>query len=131
MEVRQIPIIQESRSFVLKDDLPVRPSVSKEEKASSSEGASPSPERVGGMSGAADVHEMAEHIAEIINEAMRALNFSLNFEPDYENGDVTIRVLDAEGKLVRQIPLTEFDTLQNKLSAGTFEGGFLTNQIVP
>jgi len=131
MDVKHIPFVQESRVFVPKEEPPPRPSVSKQEKPSPSEGPPPSPDRVGGVLGAADIHEMAEHIAEIINEAMRVLEFSLNFEPDYEDGDVTIKVLDGEGKLIRQIPLTEFHTLKSRLSAGDLEGGILTNQVIP
>jgi uncharacterized FlaG/YvyC family protein len=131
MDVRQIPPVQETRVIVPKEDPPARPSVSKEGKPSSTEGPPPAPDRVGATLGAADTHELAEHIAEIINEAMRALQFSLNFEPDYEDGDIRIKVLDGEGNLIRQIPLYEFQGLKDKLSTGNVEGGILTNQVVP
>lgn len=131
MEVRETALVQENRFFVPKEDQPPRASVSKEERASAAEGPPPSPDRVGATLGPADVHEMAEHISEIINEAMRALNFSLNFEPDFKSGEVTIRVMDEEGKLVRQIPLSEFYSLRDKLSSGALEGGILTHQVVP
>jgi uncharacterized FlaG/YvyC family protein len=134
MEVRHIPLTFENRVPLPKEEPPARPSASPEEKAAPSEnqnGRSPVTERVEATLGSADIHEMAEHIAEVINEAMRALDFSLNFEPDFEEGQVTIRVMDGEGNLIRRIPLSEFHALQSKLSAGNLDGGFLTHKVVP
>jgi uncharacterized FlaG/YvyC family protein len=43
-------------------------------------------------------------VTENINLLMRSMSYSLQFVTDRENGKVVIKVLDGEGKVVRQIP---------------------------
>ena len=43
-------------------------------------------------------------VAEGINNFLKKMQYTLQFVVDKENGDVTIKVLDENGKLIRQIP---------------------------
>jgi uncharacterized FlaG/YvyC family protein len=43
-------------------------------------------------------------VAEGINNFLKKMQYKLQFVVDKQNGDVTIKVLDENGKLVRQIP---------------------------
>ncbi len=94
------------------------------------EGTPPAPDRVGAASGAADVHEFARHMAEILNQAMKDLRFSVSFHPDAESGVVIVRVLDANGELIRVVPLEEFAAMNRRLAMGALENGLLTSQLV-
>lgn len=57
------------------------------------------------------VREMADRI----NEFMRSMNYSLQFVPDRESGMVIIKILDAKGKVVRQIPPEELASISSML----------------
>ena len=43
-------------------------------------------------------------VAEGINNFLKKMQYSLQFVVDKKNGDITIKVLDENGKLIRQIP---------------------------
>jgi len=43
-------------------------------------------------------------VAEGINSFLKKMQYSLQFVVDKKNGDVTIKVMDENGKLIRQIP---------------------------
>ena len=45
-----------------------------------------------------------EAVAEGINNFLKKMKYSLQFVVDRKNGQVTVKVLDEEGNLVRQIP---------------------------
>ena len=129
MELRQIaPVGDGNRVVVAREELPPRPAVSPQERPS--EGTPQGPEKVGAVPGVPDIHEFAEQLAEILNEAMRNLHFSINFEPDTEEGIVTIKVIDGEGKLIRTIPLSKLLSISRKMVAGALEKGILVDQII-
>jgi uncharacterized FlaG/YvyC family protein len=43
-------------------------------------------------------------VAEGINNFLKKMQYTLQFVVDKKNGDITIKVLDEDGKLIRQIP---------------------------
>ena len=43
-------------------------------------------------------------VADGINNFLKKMQYSLQFVVDKKNGDITIKVLDENGKLIRQIP---------------------------
>jgi uncharacterized FlaG/YvyC family protein len=55
---------------------------------------------------------------------LKAMSFSLQFVPNREAGQVTIKVLDGEGRLIRQIPPGEIVSLSSNIGAGV---GLLLN----
>ncbi|MCX8117536.1 MAG: flagellar protein FlaG [Desulfobacterota bacterium] len=48
--------------------------------------------------------ENIRQVAENLNEFMRSIDYNLQFIPDRESGIVIIKVLDGNGKVIRQIP---------------------------
>jgi uncharacterized FlaG/YvyC family protein len=128
MEFRQIPPVGENRVMVSREEPPPRPAVSPQERPS--EGTPQRPEQVGAVPGTPDIHEFAEQLAEILNEAMRNLQFSINFEPDREEGIVTIKVIDGEGRLIRTIPLSKLLSISRRLVAGAVENGILLDRAI-
>ncbi len=45
-----------------------------------------------------------EHLVENLNQIMEQIDYHLKFIPDREAGMVIIKVLDGNGKVIRQIP---------------------------
>lgn len=128
MEVRQVISPQEGKVTPARDHPGPRPCASPKE--TSPEGRPPVPQRVDPILRAPDVHEMARHIAEVLNEAMRSLKFSLSFEPAGDGESITIRVVDGDGRLIRTIPLSEFLSLARRLTDGTWNSGFLADKVI-
>lgn len=128
MEVRQVLSPQEGKVTPVRDHPGPRPYASPKEVAP--EGNPLVPQRVGPILRTPDVHEIARHIAEVLNEAMRSLKFSLSFEPAGDGESITIRVVDGDGRLIRTIPLSEFLALARRLTASTWNSGFLADQVV-
>lgn len=66
--------------------------------------------------------EIVQQLAENLNQIMRSINYNLQFIPDREAGVVIIKVLDGNGKLIRQIPPEAFLSLSSRIgeSIGIF-----------
>jgi uncharacterized FlaG/YvyC family protein len=45
-----------------------------------------------------------KNMADGINDFLKKMQYSLQFVVDKKNGEVTVKVLDENGKLIRQIP---------------------------
>jgi uncharacterized FlaG/YvyC family protein len=69
--------------------------------------------------------EAAKALAEHMNSFMQSMRYSLQFVVDRQNNQVIIKVLDGEGKLVRQIPPEALAELSRKSGDGT---GMVVNQ---
>ena len=69
--------------------------------------------------------EAAKALTEHMNSFMRSMRYSLQFVVDRQNDQVIIKVLDGEGKLVRQIPPEALAELSQKSGDGT---GMVVNQ---
>ncbi|MGB9697810.1 MAG: flagellar protein FlaG [Thermodesulfobacteriota bacterium] len=65
-----------------------------------------------------------QDLAERINEFAKGNQFSLKFIPEKDSGMVIIKVYDAKGKLIRQIPSEELINLAEKIGKKI---GFLLN----
>ncbi len=65
-------------------------------------------------------------VADGINNFLKKMQYSLQFVVDKKNGDITIKVLDENGKLIRQIPPEDMATLAQK-GDGT---GVILNEIL-
>ena len=48
--------------------------------------------------------ESLRAIAERINQSLKSMGYSLQFIPNKESGTVVIKVLDGNGRVIRQIP---------------------------
>ena len=66
------------------------------------------------------VQEKAKALADRIMAFLDASRYSLQFIPNPESGQATIRVLDSSGKVIRQIPPEEIDLLS--LQTGSITG---------
>lgn len=66
--------------------------------------------------------ESIKQLAENLNQFMKNLDYNLQFIPDREAGIVIIKVLDGNGKLIRQIPPEAFLSLSSRIgeSIGIF-----------
>ena len=69
--------------------------------------------------------EAIQKLTEHINQMMKQLDFSLQFIPDKEAGEVIIRVLDGEGRVIRQIPPHEVINLSSNIGE---QVGLLLNE---
>jgi len=69
--------------------------------------------------------ETAKALTEHINTFMRSMRYSLQFVLDKQNDQVIIKVLDEEGKLVRQIPPEAVTELSHRIGDST---GMVVNQ---
>jgi uncharacterized FlaG/YvyC family protein len=69
--------------------------------------------------------EAARALTENINTFMQSMRYSLQFVVDKQNGQVVIKVLDAEGNLVRRIPPEAMGALSQKIGDST---GMVVNQ---
>lgn len=67
------------------------------------------------MERGADLEAFTEHLAQAVNEALRSMKYSLQFVVEAKDEDVTVRVLDSEGEVVREIPPEEIRNLQRRL----------------
>ena len=64
-------------------------------------------------------------LAESLNSFMKSMSYSLQFVPDRENGRVVVKVLDSDGKVVRQIPPESLGELADNVGAKT---GIVVNE---
>jgi flagellar protein FlaG len=62
-----------------------------------------------------DIQAFSEHLAEAVNQALRNMRYSLQFVVNGKGKDLTVRVLDAEGEVVREIPPEEIQKMQERL----------------
>ena len=62
--------------------------------------------------------EKVKALTESINQVMQINRYSLQFVPDKEAGRVVIKVLDAEGNLIRQIPPEALLGVSDKIGDG-------------
>lgn len=62
-----------------------------------------------------ELERAARKLADILNEFVRSIGYSLQFIPDREAGLVVIKVLDEEGNVVRQIPPEAFQSLSSMI----------------
>ncbi len=63
----------------------------------------------------ADIQAFSEHLAEAVNQALRSMRYSLQFVVNERGKDLTVRVLDSEGEVVREIPPEEIRKMQERL----------------
>ena len=68
----------------------------------------------------ANNQEKVKALADRITAFLDATRYSLQFIPNRENGQVTIRVFNGAGKVVREIPPQEIDRLS--LQTGSLTG---------
>jgi uncharacterized FlaG/YvyC family protein len=68
-----------------------------------------------------DIHALAEKM----NESMQDMRYSLQFVPDMESGQVIIKVLDVDGKIIRRIPPEFMVKLADKIGEST---GLVVNE---
>ncbi len=66
--------------------------------------------------------EAIQQLAENLNQIMKSINYNLQFIPDREAGVVIIKVLDGNGKVIRQIPPEAILSLSSRIgeSIGIF-----------
>ena len=64
-------------------------------------------------------------LAEKMNQSLQDMRYSLQFVPDVENGQVVIKVLDGEGKVIRRIPPELMAELSAKVGEST---GLVVNE---
>jgi len=62
-----------------------------------------------------DIQAFSEHLAEAVNQALRNMRYSLQFVVNGKGKDLTVRVLDAKGEVVREIPPEEIQKMQERL----------------
>lgn len=121
MEINPIPPVQESRT---KEEPATKLAVSADENPTVE--AAPTDTRVEASLGTADVQEEARRMAELLKEAMRELDYTIQFEPQEEAGQIVIRVIDDQGKVVRVIPQDKFEAIRSELAVGG-QSGLLFN----
>jgi uncharacterized FlaG/YvyC family protein len=63
-----------------------------------------------------DVQEFTEQLAQVVNETLQAMEFSLKFVVDTKDQNLMIRVLDSEGKVIREIPPEEIQRIHKRLA---------------
>jgi uncharacterized FlaG/YvyC family protein len=68
-----------------------------------------------------DIHALAEKM----NQSLQDMRYSLQFVPDMESGQVVIKVLDGDGKLIRRIPPECMVELSGKVGEST---GLVVNE---
>ncbi len=56
-----------------------------------------------------------QELTENLNQFMRNIDYNLQFVPDREAGVVIIKVLDANGKVIRQIPPEAILSLSSRI----------------
>lgn len=71
--------------------------------------------------------EVVKNLSESLNEFMKSVGYSLQFIPDREAGVVVIKVLDGEGRVVRQIPPEAVLALSSKI--GENIGVFINSKL--
>jgi len=59
--------------------------------------------------------EAIQQLAENLNQFMKSIDYNLQFIPDRQAGIVIIKVLDGEGKVIRQIPPEAIQSLSSKI----------------
>jgi len=64
-------------------------------------------------------------LAERMNKSLQDMRYSLQFVPDLESGEVVIKVLDGEGKVIRRIPPEFMAELSAKVGDST---GLVVNE---
>lgn len=62
-----------------------------------------------------DIQAFSEHLAEAVNQALHNMKYSLQFVVNGKGRDLTVRVLDSEGQVVREIPPEEIRKMQERL----------------
>ena len=111
MDVRAISVAPELRAVPLRDDgrvLSGRP----EEGQPVERDVSPA-QRVRPADKGGDVQDSSEELARAVNEALQSMKFSLQFVVDADR--LSVRVLDGEGEVVREIPPEEIRNMQQRL----------------
>jgi uncharacterized FlaG/YvyC family protein len=68
-----------------------------------------------------DIHALAEKM----NQSLQDMRYSLQFVPDMESGQVVIKVLDGDGKIIRRIPPEFMAQLAAKVGDST---GLVVNE---
>jgi uncharacterized FlaG/YvyC family protein len=63
--------------------------------------------------------EAVKAVADQLMAFLDATRYSLEFIPNQENGQVTIRVLNSAGKVIRQIPPEEINAMALQAGAAT------------
>jgi uncharacterized FlaG/YvyC family protein len=74
---------------------------------------------------AVQTEEEVRALAEKMNKSLEDMRYSLRFVPDMDSGQVVIKVLDVEGKVIRQIPPELMVGLADKVGEGT---GLVVNE---
>jgi uncharacterized FlaG/YvyC family protein len=69
--------------------------------------------------------EAIKAIVENVNRIIEAMRYNIQFVVDHESGGVTIKVVDGEGNLIRQIPPEGLAALSSDMRAGL---GLLLNR---
>lgn len=67
------------------------------------------------VEGPSDIQAFTEHLAEAVNEALKNMRYSLQFVVEAKDKSLTVRVLDSEGEVIREIPPEEIRNLQKRL----------------
>lgn len=62
-----------------------------------------------------DIRAFTEHLAEAVNEALKNMKYSLEFVVEQKEKSLTVRILDSEGEVIREIPPEEIRNLQRRL----------------
>jgi uncharacterized FlaG/YvyC family protein len=65
-------------------------------------------------------------ISERITQSLKSMGYSLQFVPDKESGVVVVKVLDEDGKVIRQIP----SEVMVGLLSGDGNKGLILNKIL-
>jgi flagellar protein FlaG len=71
--------------------------------------------------------ENLKAVVERVNNFLKNMQYSLQFTVDRKNKEVVVKVLDADGKLIRQIPPEEMVALSRRLGASN---GMILNEIL-
>ena len=69
--------------------------------------------------------ETIKALTENLNSFMRSMSYSLQFVLDKENGQVVIKVLDGEGKVIRRIPPEAMTSLSSSMGSSV---GMVVNE---
>lgn len=65
--------------------------------------------------GVSEQEETIRELAENLNRFMKSIDYNLQFIPDREAGIVIIKVLDGNGKVIRQIPPEAIRSLSSRI----------------
>ena len=68
-----------------------------------------------------------EALTEHLNTFMKSMSYSLQFILDRENGQVVVKVLDGEGKVIRRIPP---ESMGDLAGIGSGKTGIVVNEIL-